>query len=57
MVADRDKVKEFLLELKMTLSQDGKFFLDEREKNVRSLAMLGMLPGVKSEIRCKNRLW
>lgn len=44
MVSDRDQVKDFLLELKMTLSQDHRLVLDERNKNLRSLAMLGMLP-------------
>ncbi|HHW18672.1 MAG TPA: type II toxin-antitoxin system MqsR family toxin [Firmicutes bacterium] len=44
MAADREQVKEFLLRLKMTLSQEGKLAFVEREKNVQSLAMLGMLP-------------
>lgn len=44
MVSDRDQVKDFLLELKMTLSQDHRLVLDERNKNLRSLAMLGMFP-------------
>lgn len=44
LVSDRDQVKNFLLELKMTLSREGKFTLDDRDRNLQSLAILGMLP-------------
>lgn len=44
MLADREHVKEFLFRLKMILSQEGRLHFVDREKNVQSLARLGMLP-------------
>lgn len=50
MTADREQIKQFLLELKMALSRDGNLHVADREKNVKSLAIMGMLPNEVSQV-------
>ena len=49
MAADPEQVRQFLLRMKMALAR-GRFLLAERDKNLRDLAELGMVPADVTQV-------